>query len=69
MLINSSDWFVNKPLNDKNDSHLDLIENQGFKIGIGVATGCDKVYINDEFKGKIEEELLLPILMSRDVKK
>lgn len=66
--INSSNWFVNQPLNGKSDTNLDLIENQNFKIGIGVATGCDKVYISDEFPGKIENELLLPILMSKDLK-
>ncbi len=68
IMINKSNWFINKPLNGKSDTHLDLIENQGFKIGIGVATGCDKVFINDDFSGKIEKDLLLPILMSRDLK-
>jgi hypothetical protein len=66
--INSSNWFVNTPLNGKSDSHLELIQSQGFKIGIGVATGCDRFYINDDFKNQIEEELLLPILMSKDVR-
>lgn len=65
---NLSNWFSNNPLNGKSDAFLDLIENQGFKIGIGVATGCDKIFINKDFEDKIENSLLLPILMSKDVK-
>lgn len=40
----------------------------GFKIGIGVATGADKVFIGRNLIYHIEEELLLPILTSKDVK-
>jgi hypothetical protein len=42
--------------------------NQGFKIGIGVATGLDKVFIRNDFQQHIENELLLPILISKDLK-
>jgi hypothetical protein len=50
--------------------HLELssIEDMGFKVGIGVATGADKVFIGRDLTDLIEEELLLPILTSRDVK-
>jgi adenine-specific DNA-methyltransferase len=68
LAIRSSNWFINEPLNGKSDSHLELIETQGFKIGIGVATGCDRVYINTDFQNQIEDELLMPLLMSRDLK-
>lgn len=46
-------------------SRLKLIEAQGFKIGIGVATGADKVFIGPNLKNEIEEELLLPIVTSK----
>jgi len=66
---NLPDWFPNNPLNKESTNVLDSIENQGFKIGIGVATGCDKVFISKDFNNRIEESLLLPILTSRDVRK
>lgn len=64
----NSNWFVE--LNNRQPHHkfLDTIENQGFKIGIGVATGCDKVFIREDFPELVEKELLLPILTSRDVR-
>lgn len=65
---NLPDWFTNHPLNGKSDVFLDLIENQGFKIGIGVATGSDKVFIKKDFENKVEASLLLPILTSKDVR-
>lgn len=46
---------------------LDLIETQGFKIGIGVATGADSVFIGTDLPNYIEEDLLLPILTSKDL--
>lgn len=36
------------------------------KVGIGVATGADKVFIVDEAPG-VEEERLLPLAMARDI--
>jgi adenine-specific DNA-methyltransferase len=48
--------------------NLELIEKQGFKIGIGVATGCDKVFIGIHLKESIEEELLLPIISGKDLR-
>ncbi len=47
---------------------LSSIEDMGFKVGIGIATGADKVFIGRDLIEQIEEELLLPILISRDVK-
>jgi adenine-specific DNA-methyltransferase len=64
----SSNWFVNMNNGEPHHKFLDSIENQGFKIGIGVATGCDKVFIREDFPELVEKELLLPILTSRDVK-
>ena len=44
------------------------IEQQGFKIGIGVATGADAIFISREFPGKIEEELIMPGINARDLR-
>jgi hypothetical protein len=61
-------WFHNLNNGQTHHKFLNSIENQGFKIGIGVATGCDKVFIRDDFPELIEKELLLPILTSKDVR-
>ena len=47
-------WFAYTINGDEHEKFLDSIENQGFRIGIGVATGCDKVYIQNNFKEIIE---------------
>ena len=44
-----------------------LIEEQGFKIGIGIATGADSIYISNSFNGKIENELLIPCINARNL--
>lgn len=51
---------------DGNDC-LTTIEEQGFKIGIGVATGADKLFISAELSDLVEHELLLPIVNARDL--
>ena len=50
-----------------NKSGLMTIEEMGFKVGIGVATGADSIYISDKFQGMIEEELLIPALNAKDL--
>lgn len=47
---------------------LTTIEEQGFKIGIGVATGADKIFIGHHLPDLVERELLLPLLLSKDIK-
>lgn len=44
------------------------IEQQGFKIGIGVATGADAIFVSREFPGKIEKELIMPGINARDLR-
>jgi hypothetical protein len=51
-----------------NRLELSSIEDMGFKVGIGVATGADKVFVGRELIDHIEDELLIPILTSKDVK-
>lgn len=46
---------------------LPLIETQGFKIGIGVATGADKIFVSKELKGTVEDEVLLPVINGKDL--
>lgn len=48
-------------------SAFSLIEEQGFKIGIGVATGADNIFISNDIKGLVEDELLIPSLNARDL--
>lgn len=50
-----------------NIENLSYIEQQGFKIGIGVATGADKIFISKELKNQVEEELLLPLVNAKDL--
>jgi adenine-specific DNA methylase len=54
---------------DINNKALVGIEEQGFEIGIGVATGADKIFIKtkSELNG-IEQDRLLPIITSKDLK-
>ena len=48
--------------------HLYTIEELGFKIGIGVATGADNIFISSELPGLVESELLLPALDAKDLR-
>ena len=49
-----------------NPSHT-FIEDQGFKIGIGVATGADKVFIVQGNMNNLEKEVLVPLITRKDV--
>ena len=66
--IRASNWFATAHSGEKHERNLDTILNQGFKIGIGVATGCDKVFIRKDFLELVEKDLLLPILLSKDLR-
>lgn len=65
----SDNWFSNIESFELFSKYLDTIPNQGFKIGIGVATGCDNIFIGSDLMDKVEPELILPILMTKDLKK
>lgn len=43
------------------------IEQQGFKIGIGVATGADKIFISKDLEDYVEKELLMPLVNAKDL--
>jgi len=45
--------------------HYTSIEQQGYKLGIGVASGADKIFIGKDLP--IEKDLLLPIITAREI--
>ena len=49
-------------------SALYPIEEQGFKIGIGVATGADAIFISDKLPDEVENELIIPAINGRDLR-
>ena len=51
----------------QNDDTLVTIEEMGFMVGIGVATGADSIFIAKDLPSKVEKELLLPALNARDM--
>lgn len=61
----SSDW--SGIFNRIDDDTLLTIEDMGFIVGIGVATGADAVFISKELPSLVENELLLPALNARDI--
>lgn len=50
-----------------NIGQLSSIEQQGFRIGIGVATGADKIFISKDLENDVEEELLMPLVSAKDL--
>lgn len=51
-----------------NSNRLSSILGQGFNIGIGVATGADKIFIlNENNMNGIERERLLPLVNTKDL--
>lgn len=61
----NSDW--NGIFNRIDDDTLLTIEDMGFIVGIGVATGADAVFISKELPALVENELLLPALNAKDI--
>ena len=58
-------WDKISTVDELQDFHT--IRNQGYEIGIGVATGADKIFINSGLISIVEEDLLIPIVNSRDL--
>lgn len=63
---NDDDWSASFMQSYHNK--LFSIEQLGFKIGIGVATGADSVFISSELPNLVEKELLLPALSAKDLR-
>ena len=49
------------------EEEFPLLEDDGCKVGIGVATGCDSIYIRRASELPIEEERKLPLVMVSDL--
>lgn len=49
------------------ESRFPTLEQAGCKVGIGVATGCDRVFIDDFDALPVEPERKLPLAMARDL--
>jgi methylase of polypeptide subunit release factors len=67
----SESWPMGSPgrlalLEDLSD-RFPTLEETGVKVGIGVATGADSVFVTDD-DGLIESDRLLPLSMVRDAK-
>lgn len=63
----SDDW-TNAFNRTASNDHLYTIEELGFKIGIGVATGADSIFISPQLPDLVENELLLPALNAKDLR-
>lgn len=66
--LTDADWANSLALEDYRSKALFSIEEMGFQIGIGIATGADSIFIRKDLPDLVEKELTLPILMSRDTK-
>lgn len=70
-LDGSEPWLLDTPrrlaLLRRLEAGLPLIEAAGCRVGIGVATGADKVFIGDYATMRVEEDRKLPLAMRRDV--
>ncbi len=70
--------FVSKPSPDTEDwsdvfrspdsGNTMTIEEQGFHIGIGVATGASDVFVSDQLPNEVEPELLIPAIGAKDLR-
>lgn len=58
----SSIFFNDEPIDG-----MTSIEKQGFKIGIGVATGADSIFVSSALYETVEHELLMPALNARNL--
>lgn len=62
----SSDWSTVFNHIQGSDT-LSTIEDMGFSIGVGAATGADSIFIADDLPRKVEKELLLPSINAKDL--
>lgn len=65
-------WVISTPAHLKAlrelENQFEPMENAGAKVGIGVATGCDDIYIVDE-NADIEPDRLVPLVMRADIER
>lgn len=67
----SEPWILDSPdqmaLLRRLERDFSLLEDAGCKVGIGVATGADKVYIGRIDELDVEDDRKLPLIMTRDI--
>ncbi len=63
----TSDWTVAFNTIAVNPTFL-TIEQQGFRIGIGVATGADSIFISRNLPQQVESELIMPGINAKDLR-
>ena len=67
LMPDGSDWTATFNLQTVN-SAFQTIEQQGFKIGIGVATGADSIFISRDLPHEVEADLIMPGVNARDLR-
>ena len=55
-------------IKDSDCGEFNLLEEQGFSIGIGIATGADAIFVSKDIKGKVEDELLIPTINAQNLR-
>lgn len=62
-------WLIDADVQAAEEGHLAAagIEEQGFRIGIGVATGADSIFTGFGLEDVIESDLLVPMVASGDI--
>ena len=59
--------FQEMPLIRRLESRFPTLEQAGCKVGIGVATGADKVFVGDFASLDVEADRKLPLVSTRDI--
>lgn len=62
-------WLIDADVQAAEEGHLAAagIEEQGFRIGIGVATGADSIFTGFGLEDVVESDLLVPMVASGDI--
>lgn len=62
-------WLIDPKAETAVEGHLAAagIEEQGFRIGVGVATGADAVFTGFGLENMVEPDLLVPMIASSDI--
>jgi adenine-specific DNA-methyltransferase len=60
-------WILHPDILKIQDSNFTTFEEQGFSIGIGVATGADSVFIGKQLPEHVEKEVILPLISGKDI--
>ncbi|NLB52900.1 MAG: N-6 DNA methylase [Syntrophomonadaceae bacterium] len=71
-IVNASEPWIIKPtaqfdLLRKIENSYPTLEEAGCRVGIGVATGADKIFIADFNKLDIEEDRKIPLITTKDI--